>query len=711
MCLTAVSSGFKLRSGSNTRESDVICPNWGVTSLFGSVPQMIRRAALFVAVMLCGAVPASAEPVTYARDVAPLLVRHCVVCHRPGGSSSVSLVTYRQARAHARQIAEVTASRVMPPWQPEPGWGTFQGERRLLPDEILVLRRWVDDGMPEGDAAEAPVVPETPIGWQLGVPDLVLTMPAFTVPAGGRDIFRNFVIAVPGVQMRYVRAWEFNQGNPAVVHHATMQVDSSGRSRQFDEEDPDAGYEGLIAPSARAPDGFFLDWAPGHRPATAVPGTAWPLPPGSDLVMMLHLRPAGRAESVQASLALYFADEPPAVTPVMLRLTDQTLDIPAGAQRYVASDSFVLPVDVDVYTVQPHAHYLARGMTGVATGPDGATVRLLRIAAWDFNWQDVYHYTKPIRLVAGTTLSMTITYDNTAANPRNPSDPPVPVTYGQQTSDEMAEMWFQVVPVKSSDRPRLVESMYRKLLPQEAAGRRTMLRRAPQSVALRDDLAMMLAELGDSAGAEREFREVLTLRPDSAAARFNVGLATLQQGRRAEAERYFLAALEAEPGHGMAHFQLGLVRQSDGDYKRAATHFDAALVARPGDAEVLLAAGVLDALQGERQRARARVSQAVELRPGWPNAEAALASLLAAQPDASRAERLAALALAERAAVATAHRNPAFLEILAETLAACEQWPRAISVARDVVALAERGGDAPTAARLRQRIATWERGR
>ncbi len=668
---------------------------------------MFGRALVSVAVALCSASPARAEPVTFARDVAPVLYARCAECHRPGGASGVSLLTYREARAHARQIVSVTASRVMPPWQPEPGWGAFEGERRLSADEIDVFRRWVDAGTPEGDPADAPPVPAQRGDWQLGTPDLVLTMPLFTLGADGADVFRNFVLPVPESGLRYVRAWEFKPGNAAVVHHATMQVDTEGRSRQFDEEDPAAGYEGLIAPSARAPDGFFLDWAPGHRPATAIPGTAWALPPSSDLVMMLHLRPSGRPEPVQASLALYFADEPPARTPVMVRLTRQALDIPAGTTAYTIRDSYVVPVDMDIHTVQPHAHYLAREITGTATRPDGSVIPLIRIAAWDFNWQDVYHYAAPVRVPAGTVLSMQIVYDNSAANPRNPNQPPVRVTYGQQTSDEMAEMWFQVVPVRSADRAALAASLYRKVLPEEAVGRRAMLQRWPGSVALRNDLALLLAELGDAAGAEQAFREVLATRPASASARFNVGMAALQRGRQVEAEGYFQAAIEAEPGHGLAHFQLGLSRQAAGDAVAAAAHFEAALAARPADPEVLLAAGVLDAMRGNSERAKARVSAAAQLRPGWPNADAALASMLIGDPAASEADRQQALSLAERAATA-APGNAAFIEILAETLAASGARDRAIAVARDGAALAERTGDARAAARLRQRLASWE---
>jgi tetratricopeptide (TPR) repeat protein len=676
-----------------------------------SASSVVAGLTVAAAALSLAAAPAAAQPgpITFTTDIAPLIYRHCATCHRPGGSSSTDLITYAAARAHARQIVDMTASGRMPPWQPEPDWGTFEGDRRLTSGEIRTFQRWLDGGLVEGDPRALPSPPVFPEGWELGKPDLVLTMPEYTLRADGPDMFRNFVIAVPGDRLRYVRAWEFRPGNARAVHHATMQVDTTGTSRRYDESDPAPGYEGLIAPAARAPDGFFLDWAPGHRPATAVAGTAWPLPAGSDLVMMLHLRPTGRTEKVQASLALYFSDRPPAHTPVMLRLTRQDLDIAPGTNGYSVDDRYVLPVDVDMYTVQPHAHYLAREMTAAATRPDGATIPLIRIRDWDFNWQDVYHYAQPIRLAAGTTLTMSIAYDNTTANPRNPNNPPRRVTYGQQTSDEMAEMWFQVIPVDPSQRERLVNSLYRKVLPQEIRGRTAMSRADPRNVALHDDLALMLADAGDQPAAEREFRVSLALQPGSAAARFNVGLAVLARGDRQQARMLFDSALEADPVHGPSHFQLGLMLQAEGRLAEAAIHLDAAADARPTDPEVLLSAGVLDALRGNDDRAIVRLGRALDLRPDWPNAEVALASVLSTSASAAAADRRRAVILAEHAVVMTARRNGAYLDILAGSYAAVGDRERAMAAERDAVAAAESEGDDRAAEHFRVRLAQLER--
>jgi tetratricopeptide (TPR) repeat protein len=426
---------------------------------------------------------------------------------------------------------------------------------------------------------------------------------------------------------------------------------------------------------------------------------------------MLHLRPSGKLEQVQASLALYFTDTPPERLPVMVRLTRQDLDIAGGDEHYVVRDRFTLPVDVELHTVQPHAHYLARRIAGTATRPDGTSVPLISIPDWDFNWQDVYHYAAPLRLPAGSVLAMEIAYDNSPGNPRNPSTPPVHVGYGQQTSDEMAELWFQALPVRAADRPALIDGVLRKVLPEEIKGRQAMLRADPRNVALHDDLALMLADTGDLAGAEREFRASLDIMPDSAAARFNVGMAVLGTGDRAAARRWFAQALEADPLHGPSHFQLGLLQQAEGDLAGAADHFSSALGARPRDPDVLLAAGVVDAMRGERAGALQRLRGALAVRPEWANAQAALASVLATGDGLTPLDLREAVALAERANATTGRKNAAFLDILAGALAASGDLVRAVAAGREAVDIAERSGDKAAAAAMRSRLAAWEAGR
>src|SRR6266851_9957935 len=421
------------------------------------------RFAFFAAVVWPTVALAQAPRLTFTKDIAPIVWARCATCHRPGEIGPFNLITYDDVRRHATQIAAVTARRVMPPWKPLPGKGDFQSARRLSERELDTIQQWIAAGAREGDAADLPPVPAWREGWQLGTPDLVVRMPApFAVPADGPDVFRTFVIPIPLAAARYVRALEFHPGNARVVHHANLGVDRTRSSRRLDARDPEPGYAGGMERDARYPEGQLLGWTPGQAPHAVPEGTQWRLEPESDLVVQLHLQPTGKPDSLQVTAGFYFTDAPPTRTPIGLRLGSETIDIPAGNDAWAIADRYQLPVDVDVLAVQPHAHNLARRMEATATLPDGSTRWLVAIDDWDFRWQDVYRYSAPIALPRGTTLAMRYTYDNSAANPRNPHHPPARVVWGQNTSDEMGDLWVQVIPQTRGDETVLSEDFRRK---------------------------------------------------------------------------------------------------------------------------------------------------------------------------------------------------------------------------------------------------------
>jgi hypothetical protein len=154
-------------------------------------------------------------------------------------------------RQHARQIAEVTRNRVMPPWKPEPGRGEFLDSRALTAEQIDVVQRWVAAGSPEGDPRDLPSPPQWSDGWQFGKPDLVVTMPEpYAVRADGPDVFRTFVLPIPTTGPRFVKAMEFRPGNARVVHHANLGIDHTRSSRRLDEQDAEPG-QGRVDPDQR----------------------------------------------------------------------------------------------------------------------------------------------------------------------------------------------------------------------------------------------------------------------------------------------------------------------------------------------------------------------------------------------------------------------------------------------------------------------------
>jgi tetratricopeptide (TPR) repeat protein/mono/diheme cytochrome c family protein len=587
-------------------------------------------------------------PVTFAHDVAPILYSHCVSCHRPEGPAPFSLLTFDDARRRAAQIAAVTKSRYMPPWKPEPGFGALVGERRLSDEQIEVIDRWTSTGRLEGPAAEA-TPPRAGAGWQLGEPDLVVTLPEYTLQADGSDVFRNFVVAVPGAGARYVRGLEFRPGSRA-VHHANIRVDPTPASRRLDAADPAPGYEGTILRSADYPDGHFLGWTPGQASPLSGSDLAWRLAAGSDLVVQLHLQPTGKPEPLRPSSGLYFTSEAPSQTPTILRLGRQDLDIPAGAAAHHISDSYVLPVDAELRAIQPHAHYRARSVAAWANLPGGGRRPLLLIRNWDFNWQDQYRYATPFWVPAGTKLEMEYVFDNSDANPRNPSHPARRVEWGWRSSDEMADVWIQVMTRTDADRARLGVDVRRKMAAEDVVGCETLVARQPDYADLRNDAASLYLELGQPQRALTHFAAVRQLQPQSAVARYNVAVTLEALGRTADAAREYEAALQFDPAYSVAHNNLGSLMVAQGRVDDARSHYERAVASGPANAEARNNLGAILIAANEAGAAIPQLLEAIRLRPVYAEAHYNLARAYASAGRFAEAVTEAALAEAQAAA-------------------------------------------------------------
>jgi hypothetical protein len=524
-----------------------------------------------LALALLGFAPAAAEPrVTFTRDIAPILWNRCAPCHRPGEIGPFSLLTYGDARRRAAQIAVVTRKGLMPPWKPQGPVGEFQNERRLTASELEAIQQWIADGLPEGRAADLPTPPKWQEGWQLGTPDLVIRMPQpYTVSAAGADVFRTFVIPIPMTRARYVRAIEFHPDNARVVHHANLGVDRTRSSRQLDAKDPEPGYVGGMVQDARYPEGQMLGWTPGQAPHPSPPGMAWRLDPGSDLVAQLHLQPTGKPEALRVSVGFFFTDDPPARAPLGLRLGSETIDIPAGDPQYVVADRYTLPVDVDLFAVQPHAHNLARRMEATATLPDGTIRSLIDIRDWDFRWQDVYRYAAPIALPKGTTIAMRYTYDNSEENVRNPHRPPARIVWGQNTTDEMGDLWLQVAPRSNDDLPILTRDFRHKAHAEDLAAYTKLLERDPDNPLRHDALGDLDLEDGRFDEAIAEYRRSLALNSNSPSTHYNLGFALSVRRQSDEAIAHFRDAIRLDPDYAQAHNNLGaMLRLAGGRTKQ-----------------------------------------------------------------------------------------------------------------------------------------------
>ena len=644
---------------------------------------------------------------TFTGDIAPIVYGHCATCHQRDGDAPFSLVTYDEVRRRANQIAQVTAKRSMPPWKPDGEAPAFIGDRRLTADKIAVIDQWVNAGAPEGRVEDLPPLPAPKGGWQWGAPDLVLALPTYSLRADGADVFRNFVVSVPGQGTRYVRGFQFRPRSRG-VHHANIRIDPTPASRALDEADPEPGYEGAVLHSADYPDGHFLGWTPGQAtpPSTEL---AWRLTGGADLVVQLHMRPTGRVEQVAPLVGLYLTDHAPARAPAIVRLGRQNLDIPAGAADYRVSDSFRLPVAASVVAVQPHAHYRARTVTAWATLPDGTRRSLLHIGDWDFNWQDQYRLATPLELPPGTLLEMEYVFDNSARNARNPSHPPERVAWGWRSSDEMADMWIQMLARDENDRRAVSEAARRKMTAEDAIGSEVLIARQPDYVDLRNDAALIYRELGRFDQALVQFSAVARLQPASPAAQYNVGVTLEALGREAEAVSAYKEAIRLDQSYAPAHnafanvlYRLRRVDEAIAGY-RSALQSDNTLVG----AHCSLARALIERKRPieavDEYRAALRVDG--ESVPCLVN----FAWLLSAHRDPTIRRPAEAIELAERAVALTDRANAEALDVLAAAYAREGRFEAAAATAIEALGIADRTSATRLAGDIRERLNLYRR--
>lgn len=571
-----------------------------------------REIAPFAQERVPGAVTPSTRSVTFTRDIAPILFEHCADCHRPGEAGPFSLLTYEDARKHARQIAVVTRSRFMPPWLPEKGYGEFVGERerRLSEEQIGIIQQWVAQGAPEGNPSGLPPQPHFTQGWQLGKPDMVLKMPRpYRLRAQGLDVYRNFVFPVPVKETRYVKAWEIRPGDKKLVHHCNVLIDRTGLARRLDEEDAEPGFGGMeieVASEHFEPQSHFIFWKPGSVPFVEPDGMAWRVDPGTDLVLNTHMQPSGKPKFVQPEIALYFTDKPETKFPMLIELErDGELDIPPGKKDFVVSDDFKLPLDVDVLGVYPHAHYLGKDLQAFATLPDGTSGRLIWIKDWDPNWQAVYRYVRPVFLPAGTIVSMRFTYDNSSDNIRNPNNPPRRVVGGNQSTDEMAHLWLQFLP-----RQAVVQGEDARLILQKALMEHD-LEKYPNDYVAHYNLAAVLQAEGRLEEAIKHYEQALKARRDDATAENSLGTALQLEGKLEEAAVHYRLALSLRAGYSDAHYNLGNVLLAQGSFQEAVRHFRDVFKAHPDDASAREHLTQALTAEGERLAAQGRLEEAI----------------------------------------------------------------------------------------------------
>lgn len=393
---------------------------------------------------------AAGNEVTYSRHIAPLIQQRCADCHREGGGAPFSLSDYSSVSRKAGTILRVLDERFMPPWHAIGGDVPLEGDRRLSDAELALFKKWHHSGRPEGDPKDLPPPRQFASGWQLGEPDLILTMDAaYELPADGPDIYRNFVLPTGLTKNRHVKAVEYRPSSPQVVHHALFYVDSRGRCRELDAMDPAPGFAEM--PVGEGTGKSIGAWVPGASPRPLPEGLAHTLTAGSDVVIQIHFHLTGKPEREQSKIALYFTDTPPEFPFTSIQLPPafgafSGIDLAPGATDTVITDTFELPVAVRAFGAHPHSHYRGKSLAMTAHLPDGKSLKLLNIPSWDMNWQEEYRFARHVSLPAGTRIESLVVWDNSAESAANPVVPPVRVRWGFESFDEMGSIDLLVIP-------------------------------------------------------------------------------------------------------------------------------------------------------------------------------------------------------------------------------------------------------------------------
>ncbi|MEM6704512.1 MAG: thiol-disulfide isomerase [Acidobacteriota bacterium] len=409
---------------------------------------------------------AGEEPVTYSEHVRPILEQHCASCHREGEVAPMALRTFEQTRPWARAIARETSARRMPPWFADAEAGVFRNDARLADAEVDLLQRWAQQGAAQGPPIDAGA-PAAFDGWRLGTPDRIVAMPEpFPIPAQG-EIDYVYVLLDTGLdEDRWLRGVEVLAGERSVIHHIDVMLCSLACRQDLPLRVGQPGFlprskitEPPIFRRDADLDGdggdFLFSYLPGGQPVTLPAGSGRLLPRGSMLLLSLHYTATGEAVSDLTRVGLYFDDAPPQKRVLSMIFDNQTIWIPAGEDDYVAASEATFGVDVELLALTPHMHFRGRASEILATFPDGRRMSLLSVPRYDFNWQITYVFAEPVRLPAGTRVTVNSTFDNSASNPFNP-DPTVPVAWGRQSWDEMSSAFLEIAVPLDTDLERLI---------------------------------------------------------------------------------------------------------------------------------------------------------------------------------------------------------------------------------------------------------------
>jgi len=417
--------------------------------------------------------PPPQKEITYTKDVAPILYKNCVVCHRPNDVAPMSLMTYEEVLPFARMIQQDVDQRKMPPWHADPNVGEFMNDARLSDTDIATIDAWVKGGTKMGDPKDLPPGPVFEAGWHIK-PDVVFTIPEFLVPKEAQDDYEYIHVPTNFTEDMWIQAGEVLPGDRRVVHHATVSViDQAEYAKHLAERAKEnAGVDEyhyrtgkvlhlrpdapVIDDGCSAPDGGGIPghssgyfnivpaiYLPGHMPEIRPPGYALRIPAGAYLQFQVHYsNHHGLDVKDRTSVGLVFAKEPVQHEVAQYEIWNNMFRIPPNDANHRVTSCFILPKDVTAVAYTAHMHFRGKSMMTKAIYADGHEEVLLDVPHYDFRWQETYFLKKQFLLPKGTKLMTVAYFDNSKNNPLNP-DPSKALRWGEPSDEEMMGFWLQ----------------------------------------------------------------------------------------------------------------------------------------------------------------------------------------------------------------------------------------------------------------------------
>lgn len=370
----------------------------------------------------------------YSAEVAPLLVEKCVSCHREGGIAPFAMDSHMMVQGWAPMMKEVMLTKRMPPAQVDPSINHFTNARYMESDELQTLVHWIDAGAPRGQGEVDPLTTvEMPTSdWELGEPDYIVEVPAFTVPATGVLDYENVTINLPFEEDVWVKSVQHIPGDRRVLHHLLSYIVPADYAEKIVEGENDEYRE------------FLEGYAPGKDEAATYPdGAGMFVPKGSAVQMSLHYTTFGKETVDKTLLGLYFTDDTPEYQYSTYALSHggRNIVIPPGAKEHKMSATYVFEDEIMLHGLRPHMHYRGKYMSFRVVYPDGGQDDILNVPDYNFAWQPTYRLSEPMLLPAGSRVIVEGAFDNSQYNLGNP-DPGATVRGGAQSWDEMFIGYF-----------------------------------------------------------------------------------------------------------------------------------------------------------------------------------------------------------------------------------------------------------------------------